>query len=163
VSGMQSVFREAMQVEIARALDIARQRVLIIDLKEGGDGMTLNAQASIVVDMIIRQPPLDEMEGEITAVAAYEELRVQLLDPQSGLRMNKYLKEYLTETHLIEVKMEAGLLERREAYREFEDLRSGYNESTACLLLTDEKHGRFECEQAEAGLVALAAIALLVS
>jgi hypothetical protein len=158
VSGMQSVFRRALQVEISTALGIKRERILILNLRKGSDelGLGQNMQASIVVDMIIRQPPLEEMEGEITAVAAFDLLSITLKEKESDLLLNKYVGKYFTETDFIEVKMEKGMLEKMKKYMDFEGLRGMYNDSSACLLLTDEKNGITPCDHGSASLVSMA-------
>jgi len=155
VSGMQAVFRRALQVEISRALEIKLERIMILNLRKGSDelGMGQNMQASIVVDMIIRQPPLEEMEGEITAVAAFDLLSQTLKDTDSGLLKNKYVGKYFAETDFIEVQMEAGMLQKMEKTLENEKKRGMYNESNACLLLTDEKNGFTPCVRGSAGIV----------
>jgi hypothetical protein len=163
VSGMQAVFRAALQVEIARALAIRRERVMILNLRKDDFGIGDEAQESIVVDMLIRQPPLDEMEGEITAVKAFEQLMVLLADPKSELRRNRHMAPYLADTDFREVPMTEDVLAKRDMHKAFEELRGQYNESTACLLLTDVKAGITPCIEAHAGFAALAALVLLLT
>lgn len=163
VSGMQAVFRSALQVEIARALAIRRERVMILNLRKDDFGIGDEAQESIVVDLLIRQPPLEEMEGEITAVKAFELLSTLLKDPKSELRRNRHMAPYLADTDFREVPMTEDLLAKRDMHKAFEQLRGQYNESTACLLLTDVKAGITPCVDAHAGFAALAALVLLLT
>jgi len=163
VSGMQAVFRSALQVEIARALAISRERVMILNLRKDDFGIGDEAQESIVVDLLIRQPPLEDMEGEITAVKAFDLLAKLLDDPKSELRRNRHMAPYLADTDFREIPMTEDLLAKRDMHKAFENLRGQYNDTTACLLLTDVKAGITPCLEAHAGFAALAAMVLLLT
>merc|ERR1719238_1720988 len=116
VSGMQSVFRKALQLAFAKVLskpDVAFQarRVMILDLRvgregtEGAYGEPLKKE-SIIVDFVLRQFPPEQQQGEYYAVAAYGKLREYLEDETSDLRNMNYPKPFLEETLLVEVMMD---------------------------------------------------------
>merc|ERR1719261_2454467 len=155
VSGMQSVFRKALQLAFAKVLskpDVAFQsrRVMILDLRVGREGMAGAygeplKKESIIVDFVLRQFPDEQQQGEYYAVAAYGKLKEFLEDETYDLRNMNYLKPFLEETLLIEVAMDKDELALMDSYMEFEKLRGVYNKSNACLLQTDEKNGVFPC------------------
>jgi len=157
VSGMQSVFRKALQLAFAKVLskpDVAFQsrRVMILDLRVGREGMESSygeplKKESIIVDFVLRQFPDEQQQGEYYAVAAYGKLREFLEDETSDLRNMNYLKPFLEETLIIEVAMDKEELALMDSYMEFEKLRGVYNESNACLLQTDTKNGQFPCKR----------------
>jgi hypothetical protein len=160
VSGMQSVFRKALQLAFAKVLskpDVAFQarRVMILDLRvgregtEGAYGEPLKKE-SIIVDFVLRQFPDEQQQGEYYAVAAYGKLREYLMDETSDLRNMNYLKPFLEESLLIEVAMDRDKLALMDSYMEFEKLRGVYNESNACILQTDTKNGKFPCQRGAA-------------
>merc|ERR1719326_1426504 len=158
VSGMQSVFRKALQLAFAKVLskpDVAFQarRVMILDLRVGREGMEGAygeplKKESIIVDFVLRQFPDEQQQGEYYAVAAYGKLQEYLADETSDLRNMNYLKPFLEETLLIEVAMDKEELALMDSYMEFEKLRGVYNKSNACLLQTDTKNGVYPCVKA---------------
>jgi hypothetical protein len=165
VSGMQSVFRKALQLAFAKVLskpDVAFQarRVMILDLRvgregtEGAYGEPLKKE-SIIVDFVLREFKPEQQQGEYKAVAAYEKLKDFLQDETSDLRNMNYLKPFLEETLLIEVAMDKDAIDLMDSYMEFEKLRGVYNDSNACDLKTDEKNGIFPCVRASATQVFL--------
>jgi hypothetical protein len=157
VSGMQSVFRKALQLAFAKVLskpDVAFQsrRVMILDLRVGREGMAGAygeplKKESIIVDFVLRQFPDEQQQGEYYAVAAYGKLQEYLADETSDLRNMNYLKPFLEETFIIEVPMDKEALAIMDSYMEFEKLRGVYNESNACELQTDTKNGVYPCKR----------------
>jgi hypothetical protein len=168
VSGMQSVFRKALQQAFAKALSMNQvqfqeRRIMILDLREGREGTlqednTILKDEAIIVDFVIRQLPEEQQQGEMFAVAALDALGDLLEDPGSTLRQMKYLKGFLAETALVEVAMDETMLDKMAEYMEFELLRGYYNESNACQLKRDLKHGVDPCVKAGAASMSFAVL-----
>jgi hypothetical protein len=171
VSGMQSVFRKALQLAFAKVLskpDVAFQarRVMILDLRVGREGMEGAygeplKKESIIVDFVLRQFPDEQQQGEYYAVASFGKLKEFLEDETSDLRNMNYLKPFLEETLLIEVAMDKDELALMDSYMEFEKLRGVYNKSNACLLHTDTKNGNYPCVKAATSPIFFAIVVAL--
>jgi hypothetical protein len=171
VSGMQSVFRKALQLAFAKVLskpDVAFQarRVMIVDLRVGREGMEGAygeplKKESIIVDFILRQFPDEQQQGEYYAVAAYGKLKEFLEDETSDLRNMNYLKPFLEESLIIEVPMDRDELALMDSYMEFEKLRGVYNASNACELRSDSKNGVNFCRRSSSAPFFLAVVVAL--